>query len=359
MCHFIACGVVAKPAGSTPIRVAALFTQSTGKEYICISKAFEKIGSRYGFDLTVDVFEYDNSISDLIQKTKSIVAGKYDAVIGPRTSQESIATTPILGAAKIPQILPSASQKLLTTTAPMAVSMVADSDRYGALSAKHIMNRLKAKNILVVANISQPYSTNYADLLPKQLEKIGYKGEIDRVDFIEGSADFEKVARVAKVKKVDLIYAALYGMDVANLYAAVAKADMPVTIFARAGIFELRDLFGKQFSSKANLIFNGIWDNILRGPHKSEFTKMMKSECPGQEIGVRSVTGFESLAFLLDTLKASPELRGSDLARALRKGSYSGLLGPRKYDRQSGALLMKMPLFSLKKNGFYLLEIIE
>ena len=343
---------------AAPLRVAGLFAQSTGKEYICVTKAFQEIAKAEGANIKIDVVEHDNSISDLLQKTNSIVAQKYDIVIGPRTSQEAIATSAILTAAKIPQILPVASYLAPNAaTGRLTVTMVPDSERYSALSAKLIMKRIKPKNILVIVNESQPYSTNYADLLPKHLKELGYSGKIGQFEYIEGSADYDKIAAKAKDSKADLIYAPLYGMDIGNLYGALAKANMRTTLFARA--FELRDILKRQYSPAVKLIFNGIWDQKMRGPYAAQFQKLLKDSCKDIEVGVRAVTGFDSLRLLLDTIKTNPELRGQELAKAIATKSYSGLMGDRKFDMKSGALLLSMPIFEHNKGGFKIYEVVN
>lgn len=345
---------------TTTLKLAGLFASSTGKEYICVTKAFREIAKDEGIDVTIDVIEHDNSISDLIQKAHFIVSQKYDVVIGPRTSQEAIATSPIFGAANIPQILPVASyQPPKNSAGRLAVSMVADSERYGALSARLILKHFKPKRILVVVNESQPYSTRYAELLPKQLNDLGYSGKLERAEYIEGYADYDKIAAQAKLFKPEIIYAPLYGMDIGNLYAALARADVSVVLFARAGIFELRDILKSQYSPKVKLIFNGIWDNTLRGPWRQQFRKMMLHSCKGIEIGVRAVTGFDSLRLLLETIKEKPGLRGEGLADALKSKPFSGLMGERRYDKKTSTLLLSMPVFEHDSDGFKLFEIVN
>lgn len=341
-------------------RVATLLSTKVAPDYQCIVDGVMKGAKGKDFAVSITRFDYDNSLPSAVQMATAIAKEKYDLVIGPRTSQEALVTASILGAAGIPQILPVASHPDIPSKSKLTLRLVASGERYAKLTAKFVAKNLKPSptKVLIVSNLSQPYSTFYREAFTRFMKADAPKVTLTYYDFIDGFLDYAAIVEQAKNTGIDVIYAPLYSVEFTELYAAVSAAKFDTNLVTHAGLFEARAIFVKHFRPGIKTYFNGIWDLQKRGPDVAGFDAVTRDACKDIPVSVRSATAYDAAVMALRVLKSEPTARGEVFVKAFKNLKYTGLLGQWKLD-EAGDPLRSLNVFSVTKDGFDLVATIE
>lgn len=341
-----------------PLRVAVLFSKSTGEEFQCVAKAMQLEADQAQIAIKFELFDFDNTTSELLIKSKNIIKDRFDLVIGPRTSQEALITKPLFSKAGIPQILPIATHPDLRSNDGLVITMVPSALRYSDLGAKLVLRKLRSKTVLIVVNDSLPYSVTYASLFQTALKKHGFKGRIETIRFINGYPKYDQIVARAMEIGADLVYTPLYGADVSGIYSALSRMKVKTILFAGAGIFELRDIAKGFNPENVRLLFNGIWDGEIRGRYALNFKQLIKDSCLGNAAGLRIPIAHDTFRLVLEVAASNPRVRGAELGKLLQTHKFSGLLGKRSFDK-TGEPLLPMPIFEVKNNEFRLFYVVR
>lgn len=343
---------------SNPLKIAVLFSKSTGEEFQCVAKAMQIEADKTKIAVKIELIDFDNTISTLVKKSKNIVKNGFDIVVGPRTSQEALATKALFSNAGIPQVLPVASHPDLYSKDGLQITMVPSALRYSDLAAKLVSKKLRSKMVLIVVNDSLPSSVVYASLFPIALKKHGFKGRIETVRSIDGYPKYDQIAARVRTLGADLVYAPLYGIDIAGIYSELSKAEVTTILLAGAGIFELRDFIKQPNPKNVQLLLNAIWDGRIRGQYASNFQHLINNSCQGFGAGLRIPAIYDAFRLILEVTKSNPHARGRDLGMLLQRHKFSGILGKRSFDKK-GELLLPMPIFEVKNNRFRLFDVVH
>lgn len=339
-------------------RIATLLSTKVAPDYQCIVEGVLKGAKGKGYDVTIKRFDYDNSLPSAIQMANAITKEGFDLVIGPRTSQEALVTAPILGLAGIPQILPVASHPDIPTKSKLTLRLVASGERYAKLMSHFVSRTLKPRKVLIVSNLSQPYSTFYRDAFAKAIKVDAPRTSIVNYDYIDGFSDYGNIVEQAKLTAADVIYAPLYSVEFSELYAAISKASADTILVTHAGLFEARDILVKHYRPGIKTYFNGIWDLKKQGEDAAGFDRVTSTNCKDIPVSVRSATAYDASVMVLRVLDANPAARGDTFARAFKSLSFTGLLGRWKVDAV-GDPLRPLNVFAMTKDGFELVETVE
>jgi len=343
-------------------RLAALYPTVTGADdFVCVTKgAIAELSSSAKISVEVEFFDTGNDALMTLAAAKKISSGGFDAVVGPRTSQEAIAASEVLDEAKVPLIVPMASNPEVTLGRKYVVRVVSNSNRYGKLLARYALKVAPPKHISIIRNQSLAFSTFSTSVFNENVRSLSPMTPVEIIDIFEGFRDFNAVAQKIKQLKSNVIYIPLYSPQASALFAELSKEGVEATMISNSGVWDGTNIFanilGQQ--SKLQLHFNGIWDQKYRGQHASQFQNVLTKHCQGLSPNARNSTVFDSVAMLMDTLSQHPSLRQLQLVEAIRKSNYSGLLG-RYIPAADGDPVRDMPMFKFTPTGVHYLETLE
>lgn len=117
-----------------------------------------------GAVMAADAAQHDNSYTVLLtpfdtrgdatatgRVAKDILAGTFDAVVGPLTSEEAAVASAVMGCAGFPMIIPAATGAGLTAMNPACFQLSPNLELQGVLMAEYAVRTLSADSAVVIA----------------------------------------------------------------------------------------------------------------------------------------------------------------------------------------------------------------
>lgn len=216
---------------SETIKVAAIFAKS-GEAAISNAMVFNgiqfavaEINKKGGLlGKIVEIIEIDNQSTALGSKAaaeKAVEAG-VQAVIGGSRSSHALAMAPVLQAAHIPMISPSATIPELTAIGDHIFRTCFTDDFQGKILAIFILRDLTAGTAVVLTNTGSKYSLGLAKVFSEQYRKAG--GEILlEGEYLENVTDFEMLLKNVQVLNPKVVFLSGYFRDT-GIIMKTAKA---------------------------------------------------------------------------------------------------------------------------------------
>jgi branched-chain amino acid transport system substrate-binding protein len=173
-------------------------TATFGQENVNgIKLAYEKLKKTPGkkFELIIE-----DDKSDAIESTnatrKLINIDKISALIGEPTSSLALASAPIVQAAKIPFITPTATNIKVTQVGNYISRACFTDDFQGVVMAKFAVNTLKKKKGLVLIENTSDYSRGLAKSFTDEFIKLGGKlATTEELTYVAKDTDFQSLLR--------------------------------------------------------------------------------------------------------------------------------------------------------------------
>jgi branched-chain amino acid transport system substrate-binding protein len=225
---FMTCLMMMVPALFPPlihaadtIKVSAIFAKSGEAAapntmiFYGLHFAVDEINKKGGLlGKTVELIEIDNQSTALGSKAAAEKAVKegVTAVIGGSRSSYAMAMAPVLQAAHIPMISPTATIPELTRTGDYIFRACFIDDFQGMVMAAFAIRELNARTAVVLTNTGNKYSIGLAKVFIDQYRKTG--GEIlMEGEYLEGVTDFRKL--LEQVRRLDpkVVFIPGYGQD--------------------------------------------------------------------------------------------------------------------------------------------------
>jgi branched-chain amino acid transport system substrate-binding protein len=207
--------------GAETIKVAAIFAKSGEAAkpntliFYGLRFAAAEINKKGGLlGKTVELIEIDNQSTALGSRAAAEKAVKEGvaAVIGGSRSSYALAMAPVLQAAHIPMISPTATIPELTRTGDYIFRACFIDDFQGMVMAAFAIRELHARTAVVLTNTGNKYSIGLAKVFIDQYRKTG--GEIlMEGEYLEGVTDFRKL--LEQVRRLDpkVVFIPGYGQD--------------------------------------------------------------------------------------------------------------------------------------------------
>ncbi len=225
---FMACLMLTVPVLFPPlihaaetIKVAAIFAKNGEAAvpntilFYGLHFAVAEINKKGGLlGKTVELIEIDNQSTALGSRAAAEKAVKegVTAVIGGSRSSYALAMAPVLQAAHIPMISPTATIPELTRTGDYIFRACFIDDFQGMVMAAFAIRELNAGTAVVLTNTGNKYSISLAKVFIDQYRKTG--GEIlMEGEYLEGVTDFRKL--LEQVRRLDpkVVFIPGYGQD--------------------------------------------------------------------------------------------------------------------------------------------------
>lgn len=210
---------------SETIRIAAIFARSgeaaTSNIVIFngIHFAFGEINKKGGLlGKTIEVIEIDNQSTALGSKAaaEKAVAEGVHAVIGGARSSHALAMAPVLQAAGIPMISPSATIPELTAVGDYIFRTSFTDDFQGKIMATFALRDLGAGTAVVLTNTGSTYSLGLSKVFSEEYRKAG--GEILlEGEYLENVTDFTVLLKKVQALKPKVVFLSGYFRDVGTI----------------------------------------------------------------------------------------------------------------------------------------------
>jgi branched-chain amino acid transport system substrate-binding protein len=298
-------------------------------------------------------------------------------VVGPYHSGAARVSAPILNAAGLVQISPSATYPGLTTKGPF--SDPDEPDRYrpgkkitfcrvcpndgsqGPLSAEFAANDLKAKSAYVLDD-KQLSGRGVALGFKKRCEELKVK-VLGHESASPATADYAKLAQKVKAKSPDLVYfGGTTRTGAPRIATAMLAEKLNCPLLLPEGCYETAfvtavgaDALG---ALKCFVTVPGINPESLKG-RGAEFVKRYKEQ-HGKVPTAHAVYGYEAAAVLLEAIRkvGKNDREAIRAAVAGTKGFDEGLLGKWSFDANGDTTLQTLAVTTVEKGKFKAVKVL-
>jgi branched-chain amino acid transport system substrate-binding protein len=180
--------------------------------------AVEEINSAGGvLGQTIDLIIEDNGSKAGETATilrKFLSQDKVAAILGDLTSSATLVGAPIAQAAKIPMLTPSATNVAITKVGDYIFRSCFEDPFTGRIMAKFALDRLEARQAIVITDIKQDYSVGLTDAIRQYFVANG--ASISReLSYSSGDTNFRTQLTTARLAHPDVIFLPGYYTEVA------------------------------------------------------------------------------------------------------------------------------------------------
>lgn len=156
-------------------------------------------------------------------------------VVGPSASHTALATAPLVNAAAIPMIVPSATARQLAQAGPWVFRMAGDDSSEGAFIVRQILRRPGLQRVLILY-VNDEYGQGLRAGLAEELSRTGLRptSEIP----VDPQSDFETLFRSEFAsRRPDVIVGAFRNPELAEAAKALRRLGSRIPVFVGDGAF--------------------------------------------------------------------------------------------------------------------------
>ena len=156
-------------------------------------------------------------------------------VVGPSASHTALATAPLVNAAAIPMIVPSATARQLAQAGPWVFRMAGDDSTEGAFIIQQILRRPRLRRVLILY-VNDDYGQGLRAGLAEELSRTGLRptSEIP----VDKQSDFETLFRSEFAsRRPDVIIGAFRNPELAAAATALRRLGSRIPLFVGDGAF--------------------------------------------------------------------------------------------------------------------------
>ncbi|MFZ5570732.1 MAG: ABC transporter substrate-binding protein [Thermodesulfobacteriota bacterium] len=280
----------------------------------------------------VELIEIDNRSTALGSKAAAEQAARegVTAVIGGPRSSYAMAMAPVLQAARIPMISPTATIPELTLLGDYIFRACFIDDFQGRTMAGFAVRDLGAKTAVVLTNTGNQYSLTLAAVFIKHYEEAGGKLLLEG-EYLEDVTDFQNLLAKANRLHPDVVFIPGYGKDT-GLIMKTAK-EMGITFQYLGGDGWGEELFYQYAGDAADGSYAcSNWNKNNPDPLNRSFVAAFEKTY-GRIISFSVPLAYDSCMLLADAVKRadSGEPRRIRDALAATRG-FQGLTGDITFD---------------------------
>lgn len=262
--------------------------------------------------------------------TKLMTQDKALVVLGPATSGSFMAEIPVANENKIPVISGSATADKVTVDEKGVKEYafrICFSDSYqGTSMANYAMDKLSAKNAVIIMDSSSDYGKGLAENFVKTFEAGG--GTIVAQEaYVSGDTDFNAILTKIKGQDFDVIFIPGYYSE-AGLIIKQARAQGIDTPIVGADGFDspvLLELAGAEALN--NIYFSNHYSSLDKDPKVAQFISDFKAKY-NKDPDAFNALGYDLAKFAADAISRAEKLNGESIKDALEATTnYEGVTG--------------------------------
>lgn len=274
------------------------------------------------------------------------------AIIGDFASGACMANAPIVDAAQIVQLSPTASNPDYAAMSPFCFSIMGRQDGEAPFYAKYILNKYMGVKKLGVIYINSDWGKSCFDNFKKQCDVDGLE-IVEAVNYVQDEKDFSSLITKLKAANPEVICIMDQGAvpQIINQIRGSGWTDIPLTTLGPGTSQQLLDLAGA--NAEGLLLTSPFFfdaDNAELNKWKDEFVSKA-----GFEPTIHPVCAYDCVYLLAAAIEAC----GNDVTRVnirdnLQKVELEGVSGPIKFN-ESGDITRQYLICGVE-NGQYVVK---
>ncbi len=320
-------------AGIYPNHTFGHFNCTCGLEGACITEAAIKRARLEGMNISFTQVNKDWNIFKTMEAAETVVTHRYDAAVGTLVSDDALAAAPILEAAGIPFIVPTATNPGVTAGKKFVTRIPFNDRRQAFLLARLATTELAAKRIVIVRNSSTKYSDFLGTEFARNVRKNHPGVMVNDFPIVEGFTDFKALATRFLAVSPDLVFVPLPQSQLASLYVELVNRKARLTMLASDTI-EKKPKFLEMIAPTSDLIqfiYPKHWDGTFSSPESDRYLSLHRKYCGQYEPSMTTMAAYDAAELVIRALKAKPNARGEDLIKEIHTLEYHGMTGPIRY----------------------------
>ncbi len=312
--------------------VADISSKTKADQYTIdgVHYAVDEINSEGGvLGKKIELVLFDNLGSPIISKAVAKKIAKTDivAVIGAPSSSHSLPIAKILQKHKIPMIASVSTHPDITKTGDYIFRVCFTDTFQGKAMAEFVVNKLKAKTVVTIRNLSSDYSVMLADVFVENFEKVD--GEILlELKYVESDKESGQMLSKMKGLSPDVIFIPTYE-ESALIITKIQKmgiGGIPVGGDGWGG--DIFERFGASQIKKA--YYSTHWSEEMNDEYSRAFVKRYKKD---EVLFADTALAYDAVCLLVDAIRRAGSVEREKIRDAIAntKG-YSGVTGNITFD---------------------------
>lgn len=268
---------------------------------------------------------------------KLINRDKVVAIIGEVASSRSKAGAPICQAAKIPMITPASTNPEITTIGDYIFRVCFIDPFQATVMSKFAINSMKVKNVALLVDQKNAYSTGLADNFKKVFTEMG--GTIvEEQKYSAGDKDFKAQLTAIKAKNPEAIFIPGYYTDVNLISIQAREIGLTCPLFGSDGWESEKLTEGKAADALEGSFFSTHVSSDDPSPKIQDFIKKYKAKY-NKEPDAMSFLAYDAGMILFDAIKKAGSTEGEKIKNELAKTKdFQGVTGIITINEQRNAV---------------------
>lgn len=268
-------------------------------------KEVNDAGGIDGKKIELEEVDSKSEASESANATTKLVTDKVSAIVGPATTGDVLASSPIVTDSKIPLIAPAATSPKVTVddngkVKPFVFRSCFIDPQQGEVMSTFAVKTLHAKTAAIYVDSSTDYSKSLGKVFREKFEASG--GQIvDEEAFVQKDQDFKTTLTKIKAANPDIIFIPAYYEEVGKIVKQARELGITAPLLGTDGWDDTKviDIAGKD-----------PLNNTFYSTHYSDqdkdvqnFIKMFEKENNGKEPNVFAALGYDAGKMLIEAIK--------------------------------------------------------
>lgn len=293
-----------------------------------------------------DKVESANAASRLVDKEK------VSAIIGSYSSSMSMPAGDVIKKAKIPTVAPSATNPLVTQGNDYYFRVCFIDPFQGQVMANYAYNKLSAKKVAIIQEVSNDYSVGLAKFFSDSFKKLtgDDKSVLTLVNYNTGDQDFTAQLTNIKATNPDVIFAPGNFTESALIMKQARQLGIKVPIIG-GDTWEVNEFLQIGGSSVEGAIFSTFFTTEKPMTKESEkFLAAYAKKFPGKEPAAATALAYDSYIVIRDAIEKAGSADPAKIRDQLAKTKdFQGAAGVITLDENRNAV--KDAVIKEVKNG--------
>jgi branched-chain amino acid transport system substrate-binding protein len=338
----------------------AVFGQSSHKGTLLAIEELNAAGGVLGKQLELITEDNRSTAGESATIVKKLITrDRVVAVLGEVASGRSLEAGPICQANKIPMISPSSTNPKVTEIGDYIFRVCFIDPFQGTVMAKFAKDKLKARKVAVLSDISAPYSVGLAEFFIKQFVADGGTIVAEQ-KFNKGDKDFKAQLTAIKATNPDGIFVPCYYTEAGLIVLQARQLGITYPLFGGDG-WEASALIDSPEKADAlvGCYFSTHYSPEAKNPAVERFVTSFKARFGGEVPDAMAALGYDSAMVLADAIKRAGTTEGEKLRDAIAATkSFMGVTGNSALDANRNATKPAVVL-TVKDRQFHFVETIS
>lgn len=256
---------------------------------------------------TIELEEVDckSEASEAANATTKLVTDKVSAIVGPATTGDVLASSPIVTDSKVPLIAPAATSPKVTVddsgkVNPFIFRSCFIDPQQGDVMATFATKTLKVKTAAIYVDSSTDYSKSLGKVFKEKFEAAGGQ-VVDEEAFVQKDQDFKTTLTKIKAANPDVIFIPAYYEEVGKIVKQARELGITAPLLGTDGWDDSKvvDIAG------ADSLNNTFYSTHYSDQDKDvqNFIKLFQAANDGKSPNVFAALGYDAGKMLIEAIK--------------------------------------------------------